>query len=69
MTERVDERQPQVPVRCPDCESTARVPLPEVANAVDRHNRQLHDGRDVAAVDPDLVDELADVVAEDLGLL
>lgn len=69
MSESADERQPEVPVRCSDCGSTARVPLPEVANAVERHNRQLHDGQEVAEVDPALVEELADVVAEDLDLL
>lgn len=60
---------PDVPIHCPACETTTRIPLDDVADAVARHNEQLHDGDDVARVDPDLVDQLADLVVEDLGLL
>jgi hypothetical protein len=60
---------PTVPIVCPDCETTTRVPLPEVADAVTSHNENVHDGDDVAAVDPAVVDRLADLVAEDMGLL
>ena len=67
MSEADDE--PAVPVHCPECETTTRVPLSDLADAIDRHNENLHDGADHARVDPDIADQLADLVAEDLGLL
>ncbi|GAB3326539.1 hypothetical protein EI982_09855 [Haloplanus rallus] len=60
---------PTVPIVCPDCETTTRVPLTAVADAVASHNENVHDGEEVAAVDPAVVDRLADLVAEDMGLL
>jgi hypothetical protein len=64
-----DADDPRVPIVCPECETTSRVPLSEVADAVDRHNEGVHDGKAVAEVDPDLADRLADLVAEDMGLI
>jgi len=64
-----DDDDPDVPVVCSACETTSRVPLPEVADTIERHNDRLHDGESVAEVDPDLADQLADIVAEELGLL
>lgn len=64
-----DENAPRVPIVCPECETRSRIPLPEVADAVDRHNQQLHDGAAVAEVDPDVVDHVADLVATEMGLL
>ena len=64
-----DENAPRVPVVCPDCETTSRIPLSDVADAIERHNDQRHDGDDVAGVDPDVVDRIADLAATDLGLL
>lgn len=64
-----DDGEPAVPIHCPDCETTSRVPLADVADAIDRHNDQLHDGAEVARVDPDVADRIADLVAEELGLL
>jgi hypothetical protein len=61
--------EPAVPVICPDCETTTRVALPDVADAIERHNDQLHDGEQVAEVDPDISEHLTDLVAEDLELL
>lgn len=61
--------EPAVPVHCPECETTSRVPLSELADAIDRHNDNLHDGAEAARVDPDVADQLADIVAEELGLL
>lgn len=61
--------EPAVPVICPDCETTTRVALPDVADAIERHNDQLHDGEQVAEVDPDISEHLVDLVAEDLDLL
>ncbi|MEF8856591.1 MAG: hypothetical protein V5A16_04130 [Haloplanus sp.] len=60
---------PTVPIVCPACETTTRVPLADVADAVERHNEGVHDGEEVAAVDPAVADRLADLVAEDMGLL
>jgi len=60
---------PDVPVHCPECGTTTRVPLSEVAAKLEGHNERLHGGADVARVDPEVADRLADVVAEELGLL
>ncbi|WP_226038915.1 hypothetical protein [Natrinema sp. DC36] len=68
-TSESDEETPRVPVVCPDCDTTSRVPLSKLADAIDRHNEQLHDGDDVAAVDPDIADQIANLAATDLGLL
>lgn len=65
----MSDEEPRVPVVCPDCGSESEVPLSDLADAVERHNDNLHDGDDVAHVDPAVVDELTDMVAEDLGLL
>ncbi|ESS04545.1 MAG: hypothetical protein A07HR67_00716 [uncultured archaeon A07HR67] len=64
-----DGDNPDVPIHCPECDTQTRVPLPEVAGAIDRHNETQHDGTECARVDPDLADQLADLVAEDMGLL
>lgn len=64
-----DDDDPRVPIVCPECETTSRVPLPSVAEAVARHNENQHDGQEVATVDPDVADRLADLVADELGLL
>ncbi|ERH11250.1 MAG: hypothetical protein J07HX64_03034 [halophilic archaeon J07HX64] len=61
--------EPTVPVLCPECDTTTRMPISEVADSVERHNEQMHDGEDVAQVDPEIAEELQDIVAEDLGLL
>ncbi|WP_248897827.1 hypothetical protein [Haloplanus halobius] len=60
---------PTVPITCTECATTTRVPLPDVADAVERHNEQFHDGEPIAEVDPAVADRLADLVADDLGLL
>jgi hypothetical protein len=64
-----NDDEPDVPIRCPECDTTSRIPLSRVAQAVERHNETRHDGEDVAGVDPDVLDGIADLVAEDLGLL
>jgi hypothetical protein len=61
--------EPHVPIVCPECDTETEVSLDSVADAVESHNDRLHDGADAAGVDPDLREQLADVVAEDLGLL
>jgi len=60
---------PTVPIVCSACETTTRVPLAEVADAVERHNENVHDGEEIATIDPAIKDRLADLVAEDMGLL
>lgn len=64
-----DEGDPDVPIRCPECDTASRIPLAEVGEALERHNDRFHDGADVAQVDPDLRESLADLIAEELGLL
>jgi hypothetical protein len=55
-----------VPVVCPECGTETRVALDDLSETVDSHNERLHDGEDVASVDPDLADQLLDMVADDL---
>lgn len=64
-----DSDPPQIPIVCPACGTRSRVPFPEVEATVDRHNEGVHDGEEIAAVDPDVFDRLADYVAADIGLL
>ena len=64
-----DEDLPDIPVVCPECDTRTAVPFPEVEDAVARHNEGVHDGEAVAEVDPAVMDQLAEFVAEDLGLL
>jgi hypothetical protein len=63
-----DSDAPTVPVVCPRCETTTRVAVADLAEAVDTHNENLHDGADVAHVDPDVVERITELAAEDLGL-
>lgn len=64
-----DEETTTVPIVCPDCGTATRIPLDDVADRLQRHNDNQHDGEQVAQVDPDLADQLADIVAEEMGLL
>lgn len=61
--------EPDVPIVCVECETTAEVPLSELADQLEAHNERMHDGEPVAEVDPDVADQLADLVADELGLL
>jgi hypothetical protein len=69
MTDESSDEQATVPIVCAECETTTRVPLSELATTLERHNDNQHDGEQVAQVDPDVADQVADLVAEDLGLL
>lgn len=60
---------PDVPIVCTACDTTSRIPIDDVADAIERHNDRLHDGEPIAEVDPALKESLADLVVEDLGLL
>lgn len=64
-----DDEEPTVPVVCPACGTETAVPLAEVEAAVTEHNESVHDGAAEARVDPAVTEALADVVADDLGLL
>lgn len=64
-----DDEPPTAPVICEACGTTNRVPLPEVADTIERHNERVHGGAEEAEVDPDVADKLADLVARDLGFL
>lgn len=63
------EETPEIPVVCAECDTRTRVPFEDVETAIARHNEQQHDGESIAEVDPAVMDQLADFVAEDLGLL
>lgn len=60
------DEDPTVPVVCEACGTTTRVALPEAAETVARHNDRLHDGADVAQIDPDLVARIQSLVAADI---
>ena len=60
---------PTVPIICPECETTTRISIDNLAESLERHNEQLHDGEDVAHIDPDIADQIQNMVAEDMGLL
>lgn len=64
-----DDDAPDVPISCPECGTSTRVPLREVMDVLARHNDRRHNGETVAEVDPALKEQLADLVARDLGLL
>ncbi|MFB6117262.1 hypothetical protein [Halosegnis sp.] len=60
--------EPTVPVRCEECGTETRVPLTDVADAIERHNTNRHDGEQVAGVDEAVREHIADLAANDLGL-
>ncbi|PSQ37231.1 hypothetical protein BRD08_03220 [Halobacteriales archaeon SW_10_66_29] len=64
-----NDADPTVPIVCPECDTETRIPISELAETLDRHNEGRHDGEEVAQVDPDIADQLADLVAEDMDLL
>lgn len=63
-----DEEEPAFPVICPGCETETRVALSDLEESIDRHNEQLHDGEEVAQIDPAVADEMLNLAAEDMGL-
>jgi hypothetical protein len=64
-----DTDDPSVPIVCEECNTETRVPLSEVADMLATHNENQHDGEQCAQVDPDLADQLQNLVAKDMGLL
>lgn len=63
-----EEDMPEIPIICPACETRSYVPFEDVADTVERHNEQLHDGDPVAEVDPEVLDALTTKFGEDMGL-
>ncbi|KAB1188777.1 MULTISPECIES: hypothetical protein [Haloferax] len=61
-----DDDAPLVPIVCEECETTSRIPLSEVPDKIRKHNDQLHDGEDIAQVDPEIVRHVTDLAAEDI---
>lgn len=61
--------EPTVPIVCEDCGTETDIRLSELADTLERHNDNRHDGEEVAQVDPTVADELANLVAKDLDLL
>ena len=64
-----ENSEPTVPIVCTECETRAHIPLSDLSDRLDSHNERLHDGEEVARVDPAVADELADLIVEELGLL
>jgi len=63
------DEDPTVPIICEACGTETRVPLESLADTLERHNENRHDGEEMAQVDPEIADRIADLVADDLGLL
>lgn len=58
----------KVRVVCPACDTETQAAISDVMGVVERHNEAVHDGEDVATVDPAVKEALAGLVAKDLGL-
>ena len=67
MTDDTDE--PTVPIVCEACGTETSVPLSDVADQLETHNENRHDGEECAEVDPALKSQIQDLVAKDIGLL
>lgn len=65
----MSDDEPDVPIVCPECDTETRIALSDVADSLERHNDRLHDGEEVAVVDPDIAEQIANIVAEDLDLV
>jgi hypothetical protein len=64
----MSDDDPEVPIRCSECDTTTRVPLTDLQDRITQHNKRVHEGEEVAEVDPGVVEQLQNLVAEDLGL-
>ena len=67
MTDDTDD--PAIPIVCETCGTETTVPLSDVADQLERHNENRHDGEACAEVDPALKSQIQDLVAKDIGLL
>lgn len=64
-----DTDEPDVPIVCEACGTETTIPLSEVADMLETHNENQHGGEEHAQVDPELAEQVQDLVAEDMGLL
>jgi hypothetical protein len=64
----IEDDELAVTVRCPECGTETDVPVSDLEETITTHNERRHDGEDVAGVDPELLDAVRDMVADDLGL-
>ncbi|WP_253736572.1 hypothetical protein [Halohasta salina] len=64
-----DPDDPAVPIVCEACGTETTVPLSDVADQLETHNENRHDGEECAEVDPALKSQIQDLVAKDIGLL
>lgn len=64
-----ENAEPTVPIVCSECDTRADIPLSDLSERLDSHNERLHEGEEIARVDPAVADELADLIVEELGLL
>ena len=64
-----DDDGPQVPIHCPECETTTRVPLSTLQERIESHNESVHGGDEVAQVDPAVAEQFQNIVLEESGLL
>jgi len=67
MTDETDD--PEIPIVCEACGTETTVALSAVADQLERHNENRHDGEECAEVDPALKSQIQDLVAKDIGLL
>ncbi|MCL9817836.1 hypothetical protein [Natronocalculus amylovorans] len=67
MTTESDD-EPSVPIVCEECGTNARIPLSELADKLASHNDRVHDGEQIAVVEPAIVEHIADMAADDLGI-
>lgn len=65
----MSDDDPEVPIHCPACETTTRVPLAALQERIESHNEAVHDGDDVAQVDPAVAEQFRNIVLEESGLL
>ena len=63
-----DADLPDVPIVCEACETESTVSIGAVEEVLERHNREVHDGDQVAEIDPAVKDRLQDLLAEEMGL-
>lgn len=56
----------KVTIICPECETSARVPVSEAPQKMKRHNENLHDGREVVE-SPSLIERMKEQAEKVLG--
>lgn len=59
---------PKVPIVCPECETSSRIPLSDVADTLEQHNDEVHAGKEFAKVEPAVMNHVQDIIIDDLDL-